>query len=74
MNDDLTVLGEALERAVATRIASDRNISMSEWACNRRPHQRVIEEDPMLTDPTHASHGDRPRRARRSRRRRRRRC
>ena len=66
MNDDLTALGDAIERAVALDIASSRNISL----VNRHvptDHRNVIEEEPMPAN--HSTHDVQPSRAhRRSRR------
>lgn len=69
MNDDLTAIGDALERAVALDIVAGRNtVAMGGHVPTE--HFNVIEEDPMLaTDQSPVHHDDnRPQRARRSRR------
>ena len=48
INDDLTTIGDALEQAVASHVASDRNNSSSVGHV-LTDHTNVIEEDSMLT-------------------------
>ena len=70
MNDDLTTLGDALERAVALEIATSRNNSALPGHVPTE-HANVIEEDLMLTsNPTRSSSDEiQPRRNRRRSRR-----
>jgi hypothetical protein len=66
MNDDLTALGDALERAVALDIASSRNISHLHGHVPT-DHTNAIEEELMPTDDS--TNDIRPRRVRRRSRR-----